>query len=384
MGTVRKRTWINKDGTKGFAWVATIRSNGVPSSKAFAKKGEAEAYLEREAPLVRAGVHVPDAKSITVAQAAEEWIETKRLAGAEASTLRQYDLHARRYIVPRLGGLKLTQLNKPTIHGFRDHLRSVASPAMAKKIMTSLNGILNTSVERGRVGGNVAKGVTVVIGKRDKKRVTIPTRAQLGAVLDELSARAETSPAWHRWRALIATAALTGLRASELRGLEWSAVDLKRGELHVTQRADENGEIGPPKTETSGRTIKLSSDLASLLREWKMRQERGRVLVFGNGADKPENLANIFNRAWVPLKKATGVKFNFHALRHFFASMLIADGANPKEVQVAMGHSSIKISFDIYGHLMTDEDADRARVERAERLSAGFKLGVTKRDKIGA
>ncbi|GLQ05873.1 hypothetical protein GCM10007924_10940 [Sneathiella chinensis] len=52
-------------------------------------------------------------------------------------------------------------------------------------------------------------------------------------------------------------------------------------------------------------------------------------------------------------------KYNFHALRHFHASMLIASGATPKEVQVEMGHSSIQVTFDVYGHLFPENDAER-------------------------
>jgi integrase len=62
-------------------------------------------------------------------------------------------------------------------------------------------------------------------------------------------------------------------------------------------------------------------------------------------------------------------RYNFHLLRHFHASMLIADGANPKEVQVEMGHAGIQITYDLYGHLFTDEEADKRRQERAARLA---------------
>jgi integrase len=60
-------------------------------------------------------------------------------------------------------------------------------------------------------------------------------------------------------------------------------------------------------------------------------------------------------------------------LRHFHASRLIADNANPKEVQVEMGHSSIKITYDVYGHLFQDEEADKRRTERADRLAGELK-----------
>jgi integrase len=63
-------------------------------------------------------------------------------------------------------------------------------------------------------------------------------------------------------------------------------------------------------------------------------------------------------------------RFNVHCLRHFRASLLIEDGANPKEVMVEMGHSNIAMTYDQYGHLFTDADADSRRAERAERLAS--------------
>ena len=95
-------------------------------------------------------------------------------------------------------------------------------------------------------------------------------------------------------------------------------------------------------------------------------------LAFGNSKGNPESLPNIFNRAWVPVQIAAlrKAKCNFHGLRHFRASLLIADGANPKDIQTEMGHASIAITYDLYGHLFQDDDADKRRSERAERLPA--------------
>ena len=62
-------------------------------------------------------------------------------------------------------------------------------------------------------------------------------------------------------------------------------------------------------------------------------------------------------------------KYNLHSLRHFRASLLIADGANPNEVQAEMGHSTITVTYDLYGHLFKDDAADKLRRDRAERLA---------------
>ena len=88
-------------------------------------------------------------------------------------------------------------------------------------------------------------------------------------------------------------------------------------------------------------------------------------------------LSDIHTTGWRPLQVAAKItkadgspRLNFHCLRHFRASMLIEDGANPKEVMVEMGHSNIAMTYDLYGHLFTDEDADTRRAERAERLAS--------------
>jgi integrase len=86
-----------------------------------------------------------------------------------------------------------------------------------------------------------------------------------------------------------------------------------------------------------------------------------------------------WSEGWHPVQIAARVtkadgkpKLNFHCLRHFRASLLIEDGANPKEVMAEMGHANIAMTYDLYGHLFTDEDADKRRKERAERLAASL------------
>ena len=189
------------------------------------------------------------------------------------------------------------------------------------------------------------------------------------AKLDELSTQSNKQRAkrWRRWRAFLVTATLTGMRASELRGLHWSAVDLTNGTMEVTQRADEKGIIGPPKSEAGERTINISSLLVTMLREWKLECPPG-DFVFPNWQGRVEMLGNV-HRAWKPvLQKCKLKSMRFHALRHFHASMLIAGGANSKEVQVEMGHSTITVTYDLYGKLFKDDEG--ARKARAERLAS--------------
>ena len=81
--------------------------------------------------------------------------------------------------------------------------------------------------------------------------------------------------------------------------------------------------------------------------------------------------SNLFHRGWAPLRKAAGLAdLHFHALRHFYASSLIATGGSPREVMEAIGHASVQITFDVYGHLFPEDR--QARAVRADTLGASL------------
>jgi len=183
-----------------------------------------------------------------------------------------------------------------------------------------------------------------------------------------------------RWRPLLVTATFTGLRASELRGLRWKDIDLKKGDLRVRQRADRFNEIGPPKSGAGHRTVPFGKLVANTLKEWKLACPKSEGdLVFPNGVGNVESLGNIINRGLVPAQLAAGVSVNgkakytgLHSLRHFYASWLINRieegglGLPPKIVQERLGHSSITMTYDRYGHLFPRGD-DTKELDAAEQ-----------------
>jgi hypothetical protein len=167
-----------------------------------------------------------------------------------------------------------------------------------------------------------------------------------------------------------------------LRGLRWTDIDLARNELHVRQRADRFHTIGALKSATSQRSIPLLPMVTNELREWRLaapRNESG--LVFPGNQGRPITLATIIEMTWHPAQIAAGVvakggsaKYSgLHALRHFYASWCInrrVDGGLElplKVVQARMGHSSIQITADRYGHLFPrgDDSAELAAAEKA-------------------
>jgi integrase len=189
----------------------------------------------------------------------------------------------------------------------------------------------------------------------------IPTREEVRRIIDA------ASPG--RGRALLLTAALTGMRASELRGLRWSDVDFGKQLIRVRQRADRYHRIGNPKSSAGTRDIPIEDMVVNTLREWKLQCPKGEQnLVFPTGIGTVESLPNIWARILEPAQIAAGVvtkgkpKYGMHAFRHFYASWCInqkKDGGlelPPKTIQTRLGHSSITMTFDRYGHLFPTRD----------------------------
>ena len=187
-------------------------------------------------------------------------------------------------------------------------------------------------------------------------------------------AKAIMDAAAGRWRPLVATTIITGMRASELRGLTWGDVDFEAGLIHVRQRADEWGEIGPPKSEAGERTIPMGEFLANTLKEWKLACPAGELnLVFPNGKGNVESHANIFRRCFGAIQEQCGIvdkyskpKYGPHAFRHYAVSTFIDMDYPPKRVQDIAGHSTLAMTMDTYGHLFPDPEGDADMMRRAE------------------
>ena len=194
--------------------------------------------------------------------------------------------------------------------------------------------------------------------------VHIPAPGEIRAIL---------AAAGPRVKPFLMAAAFTGLRSSELRGLRWIDADLKNSELHVRQRADRYGVIGKPKSKAGYRTVPFGPLVLRELRKWKLAGPKGKLgLVFptpsGDCVALHNNVVRIFTAAVRAAKlmdadgnaKYTGL----HSLRHFVASWSInppergGQGLASNAVQQRLGHSSILMTMDTYGHLFpADKDA---------------------------
>lgn len=396
--SVRKREWTTPKGVEKSAWVVDYTDTaGKRRLKTFQRKKEADAFAATATVEVREGTHVADRETVTVEAASKLWIASTKAAGLERSSIEDYERTLRPHIIPFIGALRLNTLTTARLRAYEDELRAAdRSASMTKRVLTSLGTMLADAQERGLVARNAAREMQARRGSkadRQEKRqkgklkvgVDIPTREEVKALLGSASGR---------WRTLILTAAFCGLRASELRGLRWQDVDIDKREIRVHQRADRFNDIGKPKSVSGERVVPAPPIVTNALREWKLacpKRDTGKVdadgkpvmihdLVFPNGLGKVENLNNLLKRGLHPLWITAGVtvetgetdakgkpvveqKYSgLHCLRHWFASWCInrkEDGGlalPPKMVQERMGHSTIAMTMDTYGHLFPRDD----------------------------
>lgn len=409
--SVAKRKWTTPSGEVKEKWVVRYTdASGKRRLKTFKTKKQADEFEARTFIGVKEGTHVPDSASATVTEAGKLWLASSDAAGLERGTVDGYRQHLELHISPFIGARRLSQLTIPGVREFEDELRAAGrSSVMVRKVLTSLGSLLADAQERGLVGHNVVRDARGR-RKRGKERqhearhrgklkvgVDIPSPAEVKALIAAVDGR---------WRPLILTAIFTGLRASELRGLRWEDVDLTKSEVHVHQRADIYNAIGAPKSISGERTVPMPPHLTNALREWRLacpRRATGEKdsngdpvkvldLVFPNGNGRVENRANMVNRGLHPAWVAAGVTVDtgkrdkdgrpilaakyqgLHCLRHFFASWCLnrkVDGGLELPLKVAqerLGHSSIQMTADTYGHLFARGDDHRELAEAAGAL----------------
>lgn len=371
MAIVRKRVLPGGE----IRWIADyVDAKGTRRAKQFERRKDADTYLVSVRSDLQRGTHVAPGASITVKQAGKLWIERAERDRLVQSTLRQYQAHLTHHIEPALGRDKLSDLTTPRIHEFADAFLNAHSRALTRKVLTSLGSLIDEAIRRGVASHNPARAVKLRAAHDETKEgddIEIPTKDELRAMLATVTGR---------WRPIIVTDMFTGLRGSELRGLKWEDVDLKAGIIHVRRRVDAWDVFGPPKTKAGKRSIPLPPMVLNILREWKVACPKGELnrldLVFPSPSGGVLSHSCILKDGFHRLQVAAGIapvvdgvpmaKYGLHALRHAAVSMWIEQNLLPKRIQMLAGHSSIRVTFDIYGHLFKSDEADQTAMAEIE------------------
>jgi integrase len=176
------------------------------------------------------------------------------------------------------------------------------------------------------------------------------------------------------FRTLVVVAAVSGLRWGELVGLRVENVDLLHRRILVVEQITEvrsRIEVGPLKTSGSRRSVSIPQFLTGPLQEQIAERSNG-GLVFPAEEGGPLRRSNFRGRVWLPATRKAGFDgLRFHDLRHSAVTLAIAAGANAKQIQERMGHSTVRLTLDTYAHLLDDGS------DVADRLEALYQDAAT-------
>jgi integrase len=350
------------------AWWVFVNHHGKRKAKRIGDKETAQrvakAIRER---LARGDFNLaPPADVQTLRVYAESWLKTAS-GSLKASTVTFYRAHLTAHILPLLGDRPVTSVIRQDCRELVTTCRGKGlSRGSVRGIVRTLSTILSQAVEDDLLEANPAlrMGRYLRAGDEPKKTIDPLTRAEAATLL------AVSRERYARWFPLLLCALRSGLRQGELLGLRWADVDFASGFLHVRQNRV-HGVTTTPKNHQV-RKVDMSAQLCLEL-EALRRRERARWLA--DGAEHPSmvfssdtggflDVGNV-RRAFYRILTGAGLRhIRFHDLRHTFASLLIQQGESLAYIRDQMGHASIQITVDTYGHLVPG--GNRAAVDRLD------------------
>lgn len=296
-------------------------------------------------------------RSPRLGEAFPAWLEAAR-SGAirnrsgdkyKPSCLRGYEQAMRLRVLPELGHVRLGDVRRGELQALVDQLLVAGhDPSTIRNTLLPVRALFRRAVARGEVAVNPTAGLELpaVRGRRD--RIASPDEA--AALLAALPVE----------RGIWATAMYSGLRLGELLALQWDAVDLKAGLIHVRRSWDPKEGPITPKSRAGIRSVPVPQVLRAYLIEHQLSCKWCEGLVFGRSPVTPFLAKTPNDRAQRAWRAADLKPIGLHECRHTFASLMIAAGVNAKALSVYMGHSSVVITFDRYGHLMPGNEAEAA------------------------
>ena len=330
------------------------------------------------------GLRTEEAKA-SLANFLEHFLEFYKTEGGVAlRTWQDYRYHAEKNVIPAIGAVTLSDLKPRDVDLWLKSLRDRGlGDRTVEYAQAVLRRALQFAVEWEILDRNPA-AARFRVAKR--KRTVKPGGAKVQFLHPDGARRFLEVARGDRHEALYALAITTGLRPEELYGLRSKDIDLDATRLTVNQVLSKTrrkkGEdvprfvFGPPKTDKSRRTIDFPDFVRALLIEERLRVIESRALagkswkenglVFPSEVGTPLEERNVLRR-FQAVCEANGLpRLRLYDLRHTHASLLIHEGVHPKKISERLGHSSIKLTMDTYGHLF--EGSDRDSAEKMERL----------------
>jgi integrase len=316
-----------------------------------------------------------DAGRETFGYWAERYIATT--SHLRPTTRENYASTLRKHLLPALGEVEIRRLDRLAVRAYLNRLaESGVAAGTIERIRAVLRNVLNYAVEGGALAANPAHRVKVARTMRTDEPVFLgpdEVEALVSAIVNPPRPRRHPQRRYPELGLLVRFAAYTGLRASEITALRFGRVDIRRRRLDVVEAATEGGgglTFGPTKN-YQRRSVPLPGFLLEELQPL-LAGKHADDLVFLAPDGGPMRHGNFYARHFKPAVLRAGIpeRTRFHDLRHTYASQLIAEGATALAVMRRLGHSSIKVTFDTYGHLLPEhEDALTDRLDAIGRAA---------------
>ncbi len=327
-------------------WRARYRGpDGRERSKTFAKKGEAERFLIDTETAKAEGAWVdPALGRVHFAEYTDRWLEST--AHLRQGTRANIEGRLRTHLLPYFGPMPLATIRPIDVRTWLSQMmKKNRAPATVNASYRTLAKILRTAEIDGVIVRSPCIGIELP-RETSHQEMRFLEAEEIHRLSEALDAR---------YQGLIYAAAYTGMRWGELAGLKIDRLNLLRGSVDVVQALTEVSgrlSVGPTKT-GARRTVLLPRFLAQMLGEHIGRFPSEDGYVFTSAEAKPLRRRNFYRRHFKPAVARAGLDpgLRFHDLRHTCVALLIAQGHHPKTIQEHLGHSSIRLTLDRYGHL---------------------------------
>lgn len=360
-------------------WQVRYRDpSGRERAKSFTRKVDAERFaVTVEADKLRGEWADPRLSKTNLTDWSSRWLQTK--THLKPKTLVGYESNLRAHVLPRFGRYELRQVSRLDVEEWVAELRSKGlGQSGVRQARQILNSMMNLAVETGYLATNPVAGVR--IARERQPEMLFLTAEEVERLATAIRPEYST---------LVYVFAYGGLRWGELAALRRRRCHLLQTRLEIAESVSEaRGELHFGSTKTyRTRMVVIPGFLRDLLAEHLSRSvpDDPAALVFTSPKGHPLRNTNFRRNIWYPALAEAGLPegLRIHDLRHTCASLLISQGAHPKAIQAHLGHSSIAVTMDKYGHLFpSDIDAlahslDRARSEALERMETGAGAVVT-------
>jgi integrase len=332
-----------------------------PIRKTFPTLAAARTWRQESQLAVRRGtLGAPSPTTLT--EAADEWlaaaatgrVRTRSGDAYKPAAVRAYRQALRHRVLPKLGPKRLTAISRTTLQDLADELAATGlSASSIRNTILPLRAIYRRALDRGQIALNPTLKLALPAVRGTRERIAIPSEAT--KLLDTLPLPERT---------IWATALYAGLRLGELQALDWNHIDLDHNLIHVERSWDRTAGYIEPKSRSGRRRVPITHTLRAHLLNHRLQQGTGgHGLAFPNTrGDRPFNPSTINQRAKIAWTKAGLTPITLHECRHSYAAYMIAAGLNSKALSTYMGHSSITITLDRYGHLLPGNEHEAAQL----------------------